>query len=143
MVNHSDARALKRARLTLFGYAPTEAKTEFRPRPRSERLTRALLYSGGWILVTPVVALIPLHVPWALGALGAAGYFGWSHWRGTYEVKHFEAACPACGEPLTLKPGTRLRLPFGLTCMGCHRESTLDSGGEPPETVLDPEPRTT
>ncbi|HWV58703.1 MAG TPA: hypothetical protein VNZ57_14700 [Longimicrobiales bacterium] len=122
--------AKARVRLTLFGYAPVDAEADLRPRPRSERLTRALLYAGGGIVLAPIVAFIPPHVPWVLASLGAGVYFGRSHWRGDYEVTRFEGTCPACGAAMTLKAGTRVRFPFGVTCMACHRDLTLEAAGD-------------
>lgn len=113
-------------RLTLFGYPAVAARARLRERSRGERVRRAALYGGGLLLFTPVVALIPPHAPWVLGALGFGAYLARSHLRGTYEVLELHAVCPACGQVLELKPGTRLRLPHGVTCFNCHRESILE-----------------
>lgn len=114
------------ARLTLFGHPSVPARVELVHRPTSERLTRALLYLLVCWALTPVVALVPPHIPWILGAFGAGIYFAWTNWRGTYEVRSAEAECPGCGDTLTLKPGARIRTPHKMPCYSCHKEPYLE-----------------
>jgi hypothetical protein len=113
------------ARLVLAGHAPTPAQVQVRPRPRKQRTVRALtLLVVFWALV-PLVFLIPPHLPWALGAFAAGIYFALRSLRGEYVVDAFSGACPRCGEPLNVAPGTLVKLPYTVTCYGCHHEPAL------------------
>jgi hypothetical protein len=113
------------ARLVLPGHAPTPAEVQVRPRPRKQRMTRALtLLAVFWALV-PLVFFVPPHLPWALGAFAAGIYFALRSLRGEYVVDAFSGGCPRCGEPLTIAPGTLVKLPYTVTCYGCHHEPAL------------------
>ncbi|HEX7089472.1 MAG TPA: hypothetical protein VF192_05010 [Longimicrobiales bacterium] len=114
------------ARLTLFGYTPVPAHVRAIHRPRSLRLSRALLSLFGCWALAPLVALVPPHFPWALTAFGAGIYFARTNWRGTYEIQSLEARCPGCGNALTVKPGTRIGAQHQLTCYNCHHEPLLE-----------------
>ena len=113
------------ARLTLPGHAPVAAAVQLRPRPRKQRTVRALtLLVAFWALV-PLVFFIPPHVPWALGAFAAGIYFALRSLRGEYVVEAFAGNCPRCGEPLTIAPGTLVKIPYTVTCYHCHHEPAL------------------
>lgn len=113
------------ARLVLPGHAPTPAAVQVRARPRKQRMVRALvLLAVSWALV-PLVLLVPPHLPWALGAFAAGIYFALRTWRGEYVVDSFSGACPRCGEPLEMAPGTLVKLPHAVTCYHCHHEPAL------------------
>lgn len=114
------------ATLRLPGHEPTTGRAELVFWPRRARMTRAaVLLLGFWVLV-PIVALVPPHLPWALGAFAAGIYFAWSSWTGTHEVKALEGTCPRCGSVLTIKPGTRIRLPHRMNCYTCHHHPQLE-----------------
>lgn len=113
------------ARLVLAGHSPSPAEVQVRPRPRKQRMVRALtLLVVSWALVPPVF-FIPPHLPWALGAFAAGIYFGLRSWRGEYVLDAFSGACPRCGEPLKIAPGTLVKLPYTVTCYSCHHEPAL------------------
>src|SRR5690606_40965838 len=78
------------ARLTLFGFTPVPARVRAIHRPRSLRLSRALLWLVGCWVLAPLVALVPPHFPWALTAFGAGIYLARTNWRGTYEIQSLE-----------------------------------------------------
>lgn len=122
------------ARLTLFGFAPVPAHVRVIHRPRSLRLSRALLWLVGCWALAPLVGLLPPHLPWALTAFGAGIYFARTNWRGTYEIQSLEARCPSCGHALTVKPGTRVGVEYPITCYNCHQEPLLELP-EPPEAA--------
>lgn len=117
------------ARLTLAGHEPTPARAEVVYRPRSARLTRALLSLFGFWALAPLVFFLPPHLPWALAAVAAGIYFGWTNWAGTYQVRSVEGACPRCGNPLTVKPGAKISLPHKIVCYNCHHEPHLQIAG--------------
>jgi hypothetical protein len=113
------------ARLTLAGHAPVPAQVQVRPRPRKQRMVRALtLLLVFWALV-PLVFFIPPHLPWALGAFAAGIYFALRSLRGEYVVDAFAGSCPRCGQPLTIAPGTLVKIPYAVTCYHCHHEPAL------------------
>ncbi|HEX6939657.1 MAG TPA: hypothetical protein VF158_09610 [Longimicrobiales bacterium] len=114
------------ARLTLFGFKSVPATVEVVHRPRSLRVSRALLSLAGCWALMPVVAIVPPHIPWALVAFGAGIYLAWTNWRGTHEVRSVEAKCPSCGNALTIKPGAKISLPYKLVCYECHQEPFLE-----------------
>lgn len=115
------------ARLALRGHAPRAALAELTWRPPRARLTAALLsLLGCWALI-PLVFFVPPHLPWALAAFAAGLYFAYRSWTGEYVVHRFEGACPRCGGALTLKPGSRVRLPHPMTCFQCHHMPLLEA----------------
>ena len=114
------------AQLRLPGHEPTPVQAEVLYRPRSVRLTRALLFLGGFWVLAPIVFFIPPHIPWALLAFGAGIYFAWANWSGSYEVRTLEGTCPRCGNPLSVKPGSKISLPYKMTCYHCHHEPQLE-----------------
>jgi MYXO-CTERM domain-containing protein len=108
----------------LFGFPPTEVEAEVIPRTRRWRLSgavRAVLVS---LVVAPVVAVVPPHAPWALGALGAGAFFGRRRWMETHTLRSIHGACPKCGQPFRAR-SSRLRTPHPLQCEGCHHVSEL------------------
>lgn len=117
------------ARVTLFGFKSVPAYAEVVHRPRSQRFTRAMLSLAGCWCAAPVVAILPPHFPWLLGAFGAGIYFAWTNWRGSYEVRRLQASCPSCGQELTVRPGARIDLPHKLACFACHHEPLLEVDG--------------
>ncbi len=113
------------ARLVLRGHAPAPAEVRVRPRPRKQRMVRALVLLAVFWGLVPLVVLVPPHLPWALGAFAAGIYFALRNWRGEYVVDAFSGACPRCGEPLQVAPGTLVKLPLKLVCYHCHHEPVL------------------
>jgi hypothetical protein len=111
--------------LRLPGHESAPARAEAVFRPRSVRLTHALLSLALYWGLTPVVALIPPHLPWALTAFGLGIYFAWANWRGEYKIRRFEGACPRCGNELEIEEGSKISLPHRMTCYNCHHEPVL------------------
>lgn len=115
------------ARLTLFGSASRPATLEVTPRPRAQRATRALLYTGFALLLAPLAAVVPPHVPWAIAVLGLGAWRARGEWRGEYELRAFEGACPRCGEKLKLD-ARYVTLPLAVPCYSCHAQPQLTAG---------------
>jgi hypothetical protein len=119
------------ARLRLPGHEATPAQAEVIYRPRSVRLTRALLSLLGFWALTPIVFFIPPHLPWALATFTLGIYFAWANWSGVYEVQKLEGDCPRCGNALIVRPGTKISLPHKITCYDCHHDSQLEMARVP------------
>src|SRR5690606_1251253 len=114
------------ARLTLFGFTPVPAHVRAIHRPRSLRLSRALLWLVGCWALAPRVALVPPHFRSALTACGRGSYLARTNWPGTYEIQSLEARFPSGGHAVTVKPGTRIGAEYQLTCYNCHHEPLLE-----------------
>lgn len=114
------------ARLTLAGHEPVAAQATVVYRPARERTTRALIALLGFWALVPIVFFIPPHIPWALIAFVCGIYFSIKQWRGEYIVQSFTGECPRCHSPLTIAPGTRIRLPHKIDCFNCHHEPSLE-----------------
>lgn len=119
------------ARLKLPGHEPTPARAEVLLRPRSQRLTRALLPLLGFWALIPVVFFIPPHLPWALAAFALGVYFAYTNWSGAYEARLVEGACPRCGSALSVRPGTKIGIPHRMTCYHCHHHPELELARAP------------
>lgn len=117
--------------LTLFGFAPSPVRAELVPLAPSVRFTRAMVALFVCWALAPIVFFVPPHLPWVLGAVGGGVYLAWKEWRGVYQVKRLEAACPSCGKALSIEPGKRIRLPYTIVCYGCHQEPLLEAAGDP------------
>ncbi|HEX6588127.1 MAG TPA: hypothetical protein VF039_03810 [Longimicrobiales bacterium] len=125
MTNGSDAlREWRTGTLTLFGAAPTQARLEVTPRPRSRRMTRAALSAGATLLGAAVAAIVPPHVPWALGVLGFGAWRTRAEWRGEYRLHAFDGSCPRCAAPLRLEE-KYVTPPLAVPCYGCHAQPQL------------------
>lgn len=106
----------------LGGHEAVPATLQIHQRPPGTRALR----SGGFLLLFLLLALvgaiIPPHIPWALGALGAGLYLGHREWHAKMRVESFEGRCPRCGSALKLGAGQDIQLPLTLTCFHCHHE---------------------
>lgn len=117
------------ARLTLFGFDPTDAVVTLRRRTRAWRITRTLRILAVTALAAPVAGLVPPHAPWAVGALGAGLFLAYRRWNHRFSVLELAARCPRCGDDVGLEPGTPLRTPHPIPCEGCHHQPTLELPG--------------
>jgi hypothetical protein len=111
-------------RAVLFGYDPAPVRADVEPRPRGWRLSGAAWALGLSLLVAPIVAVLPPHAPWAIGALAAGAFFARRRWQETHTLMSVEGGCPRCGEAFSVKP-SRLERPHPLECDGCHHTSAL------------------
>lgn len=113
------------ARITLFGFEDTPADVSLRPRSPGWRAGRAARILGAAVLVAPVVALVPPHVPWALGALGGGVILARRRWAERYTILALTGSCPRCGGELSVRGVVRLRRPHPLGCEACGHEPVL------------------
>jgi len=112
-------------RVLLFGFDATNARAYIRPRARSWRIAGAVRTGLLFLVIAPVVGVLPPHAPWILGALGAGGFLAKRRWAHRFTLEALEAACPKCGAALTVAVA-QLRTPHTLHCEGCHHEATLE-----------------
>ncbi len=116
------------ARLQAFGYPTTPAEARVLERPRAWRVRGAALRIAGGLAVAPLLALVPPHAPWALGALGVGVLLARRRWQEDYTLVDLEGACPVCGAALR-PPRGRLQHPHPVTCEACHHQATLRVDG--------------
>ena len=45
--------------------------------------------------------------------------------RGRYRVHAFRGVCPGCREPLEIRAGSKISLPYPMNCYVCHHEPEL------------------
>lgn len=108
----------------LFGFPSTKAVLTIRPRPKSWRASGAALRMAGFTVLAGVVAVIPPHAPWILGALVGGAILARRRWIERYTLESVNGTCPKCGAELAVKP-SRLRKPHPVMCEACHHESSL------------------
>lgn len=121
---------VRHGRIALFGHEPSRAILELQLRSRRWRLRRAVLPAVATAVVTPLVALLPPHAPWAVGALAAGFVLTRRRWKEEFTVHEFEGSCPRCGTGLELPAGSRLRFPHPLHCDECRHEPVLELEAE-------------
>ena len=112
------------AETILFGFESTKAVLSVRPRSVSWRATGAAARMGGFSVLAGVVAVVPPHAPWLIGALVGGAVLARRRWIERYTLESFRGTCPKCGGELKVKPG-RLRTPHPAPCEGCHHESAV------------------
>lgn len=117
-------RASRDARLTLFGSPTRAAVVDVTPRPRHQRMVRALATLGVTILLAALVGIIPPHVPWILGVLALGAWRTRGEWKGEYALHAFAGPCPRCGEPLRLEEKF-ITPPLAVPCYSCHAQPQL------------------
>lgn len=112
------------AEAVLFGFPPAPVAVTLRPRSRGWRMAGAVRTMAISMVVAPMVAVVPPHAPWVIGALTVGGILARRRWTEHFTLLELEGRCPRCGEELHVKAG-RLRRPHPLTCEECHHASTL------------------
>lgn len=120
----ADGVFLVEGRVALFGFDSSDAISHIRPRARRWRTVGAVRTGFLFLLVAPVVGIVPPHAPWILGALGVGGFLARRRWNHRFTLEGVDAACPKCGVALTARPA-QLGTPHTLPCEGCHHEATL------------------
>jgi hypothetical protein len=119
-----EGRVNLKGRVEAFGFASTEAGIDAIARPASWRATRALLAAGIGIGVAPVVAIVPPHIPWALGSLIGGAVFARKRATEHFTLRSLTAKCPRCAGPLSTDAG-RLAATRQLHCDQCGLDSIL------------------
>ncbi|MEJ2215708.1 MAG: hypothetical protein P8099_03735 [Gemmatimonadota bacterium] len=129
-MSSQSATQIYNARLILPGRSTGTAQAQLTHRSLRQRALQGLgAWLGLWALA-PLVLFVPPHLPWVFAALVLGLYFGLRYWRGEYVVRGFQGVCPNCGEPLQLKTGSHIRMPYTLDCFNCHRSSKMVLDGD-------------
>jgi hypothetical protein len=111
-------------RLDAFGFAPAIVHIRATARPPRWRATRAALALGATAVITPLVGLVPPHIPWALTALIGGIVLTRRRLAERYTLRSMDASCPRCGTTIAGEPG-RLRAESSVSCPQCHLQFML------------------
>jgi hypothetical protein len=113
------------ARLETFGFPDTRCDVEIVERTQSWRMTRALLsILVCWGLV-PVVALLPPHFPWAIGAFVTGIVLAQRRLTERHTLRAAKGHCPKCQSPVVIENAGRLRQPQPVQCESCAQDLLL------------------
>jgi hypothetical protein len=112
------------ARVTLFGFESTEAFASIQPRGRRWRVGGAARTMGIFVVIAPMMAIVPPHAPWLIGALTAGIILTRRRLIERFTLISLEGTCPKCDATINVKR-TRLRIPHPLTCQSCHHQASL------------------
>ncbi|HBE00115.1 MAG TPA: hypothetical protein DC060_18195 [Gemmatimonadetes bacterium] len=112
------------ARVTLFGFESTEAFASIQPRGRRWRVGGAARTMGIFLVIAPMMAIVPPHAPWLIGALTAGIILTRRRLIERFTLISLEGTCPKCDTTIDVKR-TRLRIPHPLTCQSCHHQASL------------------
>lgn len=113
------------AEARVFGHDPTSATLHVIPRSTRWRLVRASRWFVGGAVLAPLVAVLPPHAPWAVGAAAAGLVVGMRRWKERHTLIDLEGRCPRCDGPLEHEGRTLLRTPHSVTCLGCSNPVAL------------------
>ena len=111
--------------LRVFGYAETEAVLGVIARSAGWRGLRAGALGLGGLMAAPLLAVVPPHAPWALGAAGTGLALGLRKWTERFTLVSLRGACPRCGGNISVDRAGRLRNPAPVDCPACHHAVTL------------------
>jgi hypothetical protein len=120
----SPERFTVQAEALVFGFPSTPVTMSVRRRAASWRVGGAARTLALFVVVAPLVAIVPPHAPWAIGALVIGVILARRRWRERFTLERVEGSCPKCGAPLAVK-ASRLQLPHPVACESCHHQSAL------------------
>ena len=114
------------ARLACFGAEPTAARVVVILRDASWRTTRGLLALGIGVGLTPLVAIIPPHIPWAAATLIGGIVIARNRFREHRTLMSVQGTCPRCSGHIEQTPHRRLNRPHTVTCGECGESLLLE-----------------
>jgi len=79
---------------------------------------------GIFLVIAPMMAIVPPHAPWLIGALTAGIILTRRRLIERFTLISLEGTCPKCDATIDVKR-TRLRIPHPLTCQSCHHQASL------------------
>jgi hypothetical protein len=112
--------------IVLAGHRDAPARLSVERYSNVARIYRTVMYGLLWIGSSVGMLFITIFdpfmtcMPFFVGAV-----MTYRSWRGRFKVTEFRGACPRCGEPLTLKLGSKIGSPHQLVCYSCHHEPHL------------------
>lgn len=108
----------------LFGFPPSTVQLRIIRRSRGWRVGGAARTFGVSVVLAPVVALLPPHAIWPIGALITGAVLSRRRLKERFTLVSLEGGCPKCAKPLEVRRG-RLLFPHPLPCEGCHHQGSL------------------
>lgn len=114
---------------TLFGFDSVPAQAGITPRSRAWRVGGALRTMAIFVVIAPLVAVIPPHAVWFIGALLAGAFLARKRYIERFTLTRLVANCPKCGGAFDIK-SQRLRIPHPVSCDDCHHESNIRFSGD-------------
>ena len=109
------------ARLVFMGGQATEARARVIERSaawrRSQSIKDLLL-----LLLVPIVAFIPPHIPWVVVVIGLAFYRAFNHNREYRTLVSLHGTCPKCGAEQDFGELGRMGNPHKVHCASCRWE---------------------
>lgn len=124
MATPDDSRTVF-AEARVFGHEPTAVSLRVVPRSTGWRASRAVRWLVAGAVVAPVVAVVPPHAPWAVGA-GAGGLaLALRKWGERYTLVGLDGLCPRCGAALEHDGRTPLKTPHRTACDECGNPVAL------------------
>jgi hypothetical protein len=110
-----------------FGAAPTPARVELASLTTFDRLKRAAIIFGAFVLGALVFLPVPIvHLVLVPGALVLGVVFALVRLRQQEIFRSVQGRCPFCGTEQTFTVMGRFRLPKKLHCSSCQRQLTLE-----------------
>lgn len=77
------------------------------------------------MVATPLVALVPPHAPWAIGAVVVSLLLARRAYGERITLVDLDGRCPRCGTTIEVDSPSGLRDPHPLSCEGCNHEPSL------------------
>jgi Zn finger protein HypA/HybF involved in hydrogenase expression len=109
---------------TLFGFDPVPVHARIMPRTRAWRVGGAARTMAIFVVIAPIVMIMPPHAVWPIGALLTGGVLARKRFIERFTITRMSAKCPKCGGVLEVKP-QRLRVPHPVPCDNCHHEANV------------------
>ena len=78
------------------------------------------------LLLAPLVAIIPPHIPWVILVVGLAAYRAYGRLNERATLLSLRGPCPKCGTEQDFTELGRMRFPHTVTCASCRWELTLE-----------------
>jgi hypothetical protein len=79
----------------------------------------------GWGL-TPLLLLVPPHIPWGAAAFGGGAWFAWRFANEHVTLAALDGTCPRCGAPIALEKRRPLKDPHAIDCGSCGQGAIVE-----------------
>lgn len=129
---HGSAPLSLIAEARVFGHDPTPVTLRVVPRSTAWRAGRAARWLAAGAVLAPVVAVLPPHAPWAVGAGAGGVVLALRKWGERFTLVGVDGRCPRCGSILVHSGRTPLRVPHPTACEGCGNPVALHADPDDP-----------